>query len=278
MVFHLTILISNLSKVYLKKVYLKKFEIRINLFKTHKSSYLSTTVYRIRILELAMPCSICRQAGHNKTTCINIQPLVDTPHLACLTLAAVFNRLDYHIAVELRKIIFEFALQPVPTTLHPFLTPATHKMVIDAGLEMEATFWTHQTSTWACVREQFQNMVIALAQHGQLLTPTLATNPPDFVVEFEHLAIHPRSTLTVYQAARQLEWTQSPAHANCWWGKVAGGWGNYRFHGGIEPRAALNGHIKRLVVDRNGLIPWWGYGKNYDKIVEMRAVGRTQLN
>ena len=32
----------------------------------------------------------------------------------CLTLAAVFNRLDYHIPVELRSLIFEFAKPILP--------------------------------------------------------------------------------------------------------------------------------------------------------------------
>jgi len=168
------------------------------------------------------------------------------------------------------------------TTLHPYLMPAVHKMVIDAGLEMEATFWTHQASTWACVREQFHNMVIVLSQHGHRLTPTLAANPPHFVVDFERLAIHPQSNLTVYQAARKLGWTQAPMHANCWWGKVAGAvQGNYRFHGGVEPRVALNLHIERKVksaVSTTAIyFPWWTGSQSYAEILEMRAVGRAQL-
>ena len=148
--------------------------------------------------------------------------------------------------------------------MHPYLTPATRKLVIDAGLELQAEFWTHQASTWACVRQQFENMVIANAQHGQHLTPTLVANPPQFVVDFERLAT---TGLTVHQVAYKLNWTQPAASACCWWGKVAGGpakgkirrgqpgyvegtpnviWG-HRYWGGLHPRKALNVHIKRKV-------------------------------
>jgi hypothetical protein len=88
-----------------------------------------------------MPCSNCRQSGHNKTTCPSADtvkavkakrikvitlttakwPKGATHHTGvpidlwahCVTLGLVFKCLGYHIPVELRTIIFEFA-KPMP--------------------------------------------------------------------------------------------------------------------------------------------------------------------
>ena len=145
--------------------------------------------------------------------------------------------------------------------MHPYLTPATRQLVTAAGLEREVDFWTHHASTWACVRTQFKNMVIALDQHGQHITPALAFNPPQFVLDFERLALQPHSKLTVHQAARKLGWTQPAVNCCCWWGKVAGA---PRYHGGLPPSIALNAYICRqikLATTNSGIrIPWWGAG------------------
>ena len=159
--------------------------------------------------------------------------------------------------------------------MHPYLTPATRQLVIDAGLEMEVEFWTHHASTWACVRQQFKNMVIALDQHGQHLTPGMAYNPPQFVLDFECLAIHPQSNLTVHQAARKLGWNQPAVSCCCWWGKVAGAPGIlHRYYGGFPPPLALNVYICRQVQKTTGTgsvqIPWWGAGLDYNKITQIQ--------
>jgi hypothetical protein len=185
--------------------------------------------------------------------------------------------------------------------MHPYLTPAVQQLVIDAGLVMEAAFWTHNSSHWALVNTQFQNTVIALHQHGCPLTPTLVAYPPNYVVDFERLAIHPHSNLTPQQAAHKLGWTKPATSTTCWWGKRQGGpcrgaakpgqpgfvdgpgnvtWGA-RYHGGVHPRTALNAHIKRKVLTNRAnpnaiYIPWWGAGLPYAKILEMRAQGRAQ--
>ena len=162
--------------------------------------------------------------------------------------------------------------------LHPYLTPATRKLVIDAGLELEAGFWTYNSSHWALVNTQFKNTKIALAQHGCPLTPSLVAHPPDYVAEFDRLT-NPHSNLTVHQAADNLGWTVPAAYTCCWWGKVQGGPcrnRGYRYHGGQHPRLALNNYIRRQVqmdAKRNTAaiyIPWWGAGMDYSKIMERR--------
>ena len=160
--------------------------------------------------------------------------------------------------------------------MHPYLTPATRQMVVDAGLEMESKFWTHRGSTWACVNQQFKNMVVALDQHGQQITPALAFNPPQFVVDFERLALQPHSKLTVHQAARKLGWNQPAVNCCCWWGKVAGA---QRYHGGLPPSTALNAYICRqikLTTTNSGIrIPWWGAGLDFNKITQMQIEARN---
>ena len=156
------------------------------------------------------------------------------------------------------------------------LTPATRQKVIDAGLEFEAGFWTHQASTWACVHTQFKNMVIALEQRGQHITPYTAAHPPQFVLDVENLALQPQSKLTVHQAARKLGWTQPAEYCCCWWGKVAGA---PRYYGGLPPSTALNAYICKKIVltmDPRGLkIPWWGAGLDYGKIAQIQLEARN---
>ncbi len=162
--------------------------------------------------------------------------------------------------------------------MHPYLTPATRSMVINAGLEMEAEFWTHQASTWACVHTQFKNMVIALDQHGLTITPSMASNPPQHVLDFEQLALQPLSKLTVHQAAHQLGWVQPAFNRCCWWGRAAGS--NFCY-GGLPPSVALNAHIVRQVqkTTSNTLrIPWWGAGIAFDKIQQIQLEARSHFN
>ena len=193
--------------------------------------------------------------------------------------------------------------------MHPYLTPAVRQLVIDAGLEMELGFWTHNSSHWALVNTQFQNTVLALHQHGCPLTPALVAYPPNYVVDFERLAIQPGSNLTAQQAATKLGWTKPAASTACWWGKRQGGalrskrgllpgqpgyvegglnlgpWGA-RYHGGLHPRLALDAHIKRqvqMVANRSNpncyvWVPWWAGGKPKATIDAMRAAGRAQQN
>ena len=158
--------------------------------------------------------------------------------------------------------------------MHPYLTPATRKMIIDAGLEMESKFWTYQASTWACVNTQFKNMVIALNQHGQNITPYTAANPPQFVLDFESLAIQPQSNLTVHQAAHKLGWNQPAAYCCCWWGKVAHT--PQRYYGGLPPHIALNAYICRQILKTTGAIkiPWWGAGLDFNKITQIQIEAR----
>lgn len=161
--------------------------------------------------------------------------------------------------------------------MHPYLTANTRQLVINAGLEFEADFWTHQASTWACVRKQFKNMVIALEQHGQHITPYTAANPPQFVLDFECLAIQPQSKLTVDQAARKLGWNQPAINCTCWWGKVDG---QPRYYGGLPPKTALNAficrQIKKTTTNTGIRIPWWGAGLSFDKITQMQLEARNQ--
>jgi len=180
------------------------------------------------------------------------------------------------------------------THFHPYVTPAVQQLVLDAGLEVEVGFWTHHSSHWALVNTQFQNTVIALHQHGCPLTPTLVAYPPNYVVDFERLAIHPHSNLTVDQAARKLGWTKPAAGTTCWWGKRQGGpcrggqpgnviWGA-RYHGGVRPRNALNSYIKRqaqMAANRSNpkchlWLPWWAGGKPKATIDAMQAACRAQ--
>ena len=159
--------------------------------------------------------------------------------------------------------------------MHPYLTPTTHQMVVNAGLEMETGFWTHQSSTWACVHMQFKNMVIALDQHGEHITPALASNPPQYVLDFENLALQPQSKLTVHQAARKLGWVQPAFNRCCWWGKAAGS--NF-FYGGLPPPTALNAHIVRQIqkTTNNTLqIPWWAAGIDFNKIQQIQVEARA---
>ena len=160
--------------------------------------------------------------------------------------------------------------------MHPYLTPATRQMVIDAGLEMEANFWTHQASTWACVHMQFKNMVIALDQHGQHITPYTAANPPQYILDFEQLALQPLSKLTVHQAARKLGWVQPAFNRCCWWGKAAGS--NF-YYGGLPPSTALNAHIVRWIQksSKNAAvqIPWWGAGIDFNTIQQIQLEARA---
>jgi len=180
------------------------------------------------------------------------------------------------------------------THFHPYLTPAVQQQA--QGLEMEVGFWTHNSSTWALVNLQFKSLVMVLTQGGQPLTPTLAANPPQAMVEFERLAIHPHSKLTVAQAVYRLGWAQAPMSSCCWWGKVAGGpskgkllrgqpgfveggpniiWGN-RYHGGLTPPMALRAYIDRKANSNLTMFPWWSCGQPYAHILDMQAVGRTQ--
>ena len=160
--------------------------------------------------------------------------------------------------------------------MHPFLSAATRQQVIDAGLEIEADFWTYQGSTWACVNTQFKNMVLALEQHGQHITPYTAANPPQFILDFEQLAIQPNSKLTVDQAARKVGLNQS-AYICCWWGKVAGA---QRYYGGLPPSIALNNYICRQIqktTTTSGIrIPWWGAGIDYNKIAQIQLENLNQ--
>ena len=155
--------------------------------------------------------------------------------------------------------------------MHPYLTPATRQMVIDAGLEMETGFWTHQGSTWACVHTQFKNMVIALGQHGLNITPSIASNPPQYILDFEQLALQPLSKLTVHQAAHKLGWTQPAVNCCCWWGKATGS--NF-YYGGLPPSTALNAHILRWIQKSSNnasvKIPWWGAGIDFNKIQQIQ--------
>ena len=160
--------------------------------------------------------------------------------------------------------------------MHPYLTPATRQMVINAGLEMEAEFWTHQGSTWACVHTQFKNMVIALGQHGQNITPSIASNPPQYILDFEQLALQPISKLTVHQAAHKLGWTQPAVNCCCWWGKATGS--NF-YYGGLPPSTALNAHIVRWIQKSSNnasvKIPWWGAGIDFNKIQQIQLEARA---
>ena len=160
--------------------------------------------------------------------------------------------------------------------MHPFLTPTTRQMVIDAGLEIEAGFWIHQASTWACVRTQFKNMVIALEQHGQHITPYTAANPPQYILDFEQLALQPLSKLTVHQAARKLGWNQPAFYRCCWWGKAIGS--NF-YYGGLPPSTALNAHIVRWIQksSKNATvqIPWWGAGIDFNTIQQIQLEARA---
>lgn len=161
--------------------------------------------------------------------------------------------------------------------MHPYLTPATRQLVTAAGLEMEVDFWTHHASTWACVRQQFKNMVIALDQQGLHLTPSVVSNPPQFVLDFECLAIHPQSKLTVHQAARKLGWNQPAVSCCCWWGKVEGALNLY--YGGIPPTLALNAYICRQIQKTTSgslKIPWWGAGIDYNKITQIQQESLIQ--
>ena len=160
--------------------------------------------------------------------------------------------------------------------MHPYLTPATRQMVINAGLEMEAEFWTHQGSTWACVHTQFKNMVIALDQHGLNITPSIASNPPQYILDFEQLALQPLSKLTVHQAAHKLGWIQPAVNCCCWWGKADGI--NF-YYGGLPPSTALNAHIVRWIQKSSNnasvKIPWWGAGMDFNKIQQIQLEARA---
>lgn len=161
--------------------------------------------------------------------------------------------------------------------MHPYLNGRTRQLVIDSGLEFEADFWTHQGSTWACVNTQFKNMVIALEQHGQHITPYTVANPPDFVLDFEYLAIQPQSKLTVHQAALKLGWNQPAVNCTCWWGNVAG---TPHYYGGLPPKIALNSYICRQIKNtntKNGIrIPWWGAGIDFNKITQIQLEALKQ--
>ena len=59
-----------------------------------------------------MPCSICRQSGHNKTTCTATTATDLWNH--CVTLGLVSHRLGFYIPIELRKLISQFATPTLP--------------------------------------------------------------------------------------------------------------------------------------------------------------------
>jgi len=154
------------------------------------------------------------------------------------------------------------------THLHPYVTPAVQQLLIDAGLELEAGFWTHNSSHWTLVNQQFKNLATALGQQGKQLTPALAANPPKAALEADY---------------------RGNTSGCCWWGKRRGGplrpkrgllpgqpgyveggpnlgnWGA-RYHGGLHPRVALDAHIKRQVqmaLNRGNpkchlWVPWYG--------------------
>ena len=156
------------------------------------------------------------------------------------------------------------------THFHPYVTPAVQQLVLDAGLEIEAGFWTHNSSAWTLVNQQFKNLVCALDQHKQPLTPGLCKRTP---AGFDFHAFKYRGNTS----------------GCAWWGKrwggpsrskrgllpgqpgyVAGGlnlgpWGA-RYHGGLHPRVALDAHIKRQVqmaLNRGNpkchlWVPWYG--------------------
>ena len=118
---------------------------------------------------------------------------------------------------------------------------------------------------------------MALDQQGLHLTPSVVSNPPQFVLDFECLAIHPRSKLTVHQAARKLGWNQPAVNCTCWWGKVAGA---PRYYGGLPPSTALNAYICRQIQKTTNTgaiqIPWWGAGLDFSKITQIQLEARKQ--